>query len=62
MTANVSFYLIAILAHCVKSHSLQERNVLWNMLFVDHHVKKYYIQLFRERLSEKMCAHYNPER
>ena len=45
MTANVSFYLIAILAHCVKSHSLQERNVLWNVLIVDHHVKKniYYI-------------------
>ena len=40
MTANVSFYLIGILAHCVKSHSLQERNILWNVLIVDHHVKK----------------------
>ena len=34
------FYLIAILAQCVKSHSLQERNVMWNVLLVDHHVKK----------------------
>ena len=40
MTANVSFYLIAILAQCVERHSLQERNVLWNVLIVDHHVKK----------------------
>ena len=41
MTANVSFYLTAILAQCVKSqHSLQERNVLGNVLIVDHHVKK----------------------
>ena len=34
MTVSVSFYLIAILALCVKSHSLQERNVL----IVDHNV------------------------
>ena len=34
MTASVSFYLIAILALCVKSHPLQERNVL----IVDHNV------------------------
>ena len=34
------FYLIAILAQRVKSLSLQERNVLWNVLIVDHHVKK----------------------
>ena len=40
MTANVSFYLIAILAQLVKSCSSQERNVLWNVLIVDHHVKK----------------------
>ena len=33
----VSFYLIAILALRVKSHSLQERNVL----IVDSHVQKY---------------------
>ena len=39
MTANVSFYLIAILALRVKSHSLLERNVL----IVDCHVKKIYI-------------------
>ena len=37
------FYLIAILALSVKSHSLQERNVLRNVvLIVDHHVKKIY--------------------
>ena len=40
MTANVSFYLIAIFALHVKCHSLQERNVPGNMLIVDHHVKK----------------------
>ena len=41
MMANVSFYLTAILAQCAKSqHSLQERNVLGNVLIVDHHVKK----------------------
>ena len=34
MTANVSFYLIAILALRVKSHSSRERNVL----ILDHHV------------------------
>ena len=40
MTANVSFYVTAILALRVKSpHSLQERNVLGNVLIVDH-VKK----------------------
>ena len=38
--ANVSFYLIAILALHVKCHSLQERSVLGNVLIVDHHVKK----------------------
>ena len=37
---NVSFYLIVILALHVKSHSLQERNILGNVLIVDHHVKK----------------------
>ena len=42
MTANVSFYLIAILALRVKGHSLQEKNFLGNVLFVDHHVKKIY--------------------
>ena len=42
MTANVPFYLIAILALRVKGHSLLERNVL----IVDCHVKKYiYIHL-----------------
>ena len=43
MTANIClFYLIAIIVLRVKSHSLQERNVLENVvLIVDHHVKKY---------------------
>ena len=47
MTANVSFYLIVILVQRVKSQrSLQERNVLGNVLIVHHHVqKKYYIYL-----------------
>ena len=47
MTANVSFYLIEILALRVKSHSLQERNVSGNVLIVDHHVQIYiYIYIF----------------
>ena len=37
MTAKVSFYLIAILALRVNGHSLQERNVMGNVLIVDHH-------------------------
>ena len=53
MTANVSFYVIAILALRVKSpHSLQERNVLGNVLIVDHHVKKYYIMIFTRTVRE----------
>ena len=41
MTANVSFYLIAILTQRVQSqHSLQERNVQGNVLIAHHHVKK----------------------
>ena len=46
MTANVTFYLIAILAQLVKSRFLQERNVLWNVLIVDHHVKKNYNYIY----------------
>ena len=42
VTANVSFYFIAILALRVKGHSLQERNALGNVLTVDHHVKEIY--------------------
>ena len=40
MTAIVYFYLFAILALRVKSHFLQRnvRNVLRNVLIVDHHV------------------------
>ena len=34
------FYLIAIIAPHVKSHSLLERNVQENALIVDHHIKK----------------------
>ena len=37
-----SVYLIAILALRVKCHSLKERNVLGNVIIVDHHVKKIY--------------------
>ena len=44
MTANVS------LSYCdslrVKGHSLKERNVLGNVLIVDHHVKKIYINIY----------------
>ena len=46
MTTNVSLYLIAILALQVKSHSLQERNILGNVLIVDHHVKKKYKYIY----------------
>ena len=35
-----SSLVIAIFALHVKCHSLQERNVLGNVLIVDHHVKK----------------------
>ena len=46
VTANVSFYLVAILALNVNSHSLQQRNVLRNVLIVDHHIYIYiYIYL-----------------
>ena len=36
--AYVSFYLTAIVTLRVKGHSLQERNVLGNLLIVDHQV------------------------
>ena len=38
--ANVSFYLIAILALHVKCRPSQERSVPGNVLIVGHHVKK----------------------
>ena len=41
MVGWVSFYLIAILALHVLSHSLQERNVPVNVFIVDHHIKKH---------------------
>ena len=40
MVGWVSFYLIAILALHMLSHSLQERNVLGNVFIVDHRIKK----------------------
>ena len=40
MTANVSFYLTAILALNVKCHSLQERGVPGNVLIVDITISK----------------------
>ena len=51
--ANVSFYLIAILALHVKCHSLQERNVLGNVLIVDHHVKKKIMYIYL--LGQLIC-------
>ena len=42
----MSLYLITILALQVKSHSLQERNILGNVLIVDHHVKKKYKYIY----------------
>ena len=44
--ANVSFYLIAILALHVKCHSLQERSVPGNVLIVDHHIKKKFMYIY----------------
>ena len=54
MTVNVSFYLIAILALHVKCHSLQERDVLGNMLIVDHHVKKIFMYIYSLRQLERL--------
>ena len=51
MPAIVSFYLIAILAQGVKNHSLQERNVLWNVLIEDHHVQGSIRELKMETFS-----------
>ena len=54
MTANVSFYVSAILALRVKSpHSLQERSVLANVLIVDHHVKKV-LDIFTRTVREAL--------
>ena len=55
MTANVSFYLIAILALHENCHFLQERNVPGNVLIVDRHVGKKFLYIYSlgqlERLS-----------
>ena len=47
-------YLIAILALRVKGHSLQKRNVLWNVLIVDHHVKKKILYLFTRTIRKAL--------
>ena len=47
--ANVSFYLIAILALHVKCHSLQEKSVPGNVFIVDHHVKKHFMFIYSLR-------------
>ena len=47
MTAYLSFYLIAILGLRVKRHSLQEENVVGNVLIVDNHVKKIFYKFTR---------------
>ena len=47
--ANVSFYLIAILALHVKCHSLQEKSVPENVLIVDHHAKKNFMFIYSLR-------------
>ena len=46
VTANVSFYLVAILAWNVNRHSLQQRNVLRNVLIVDHHIYIYIYMIY----------------
>ena len=58
MTANVSFYVIAILALHVKCHSLQERDVLGNTLIVDHHIKKkiMYMYIFTRTVRKALNA------
>ena len=53
--ANVSFYLIAILALHVKCHSLQERSVPGNVLIVDHHVKKKIMYKIIYLLGQLIC-------
>ena len=40
--SHVFFHVIAILALRVEGHSLQERNVLGNVLIVDHPIQKIY--------------------
>ena len=59
MTANVFFYPIAILALRVKGHPLQERNVLGNVLIVDHHVKNIYKYTYLYSLGQ-LERLYNP--
>ena len=58
MTANVSFYVIAILALHMKCHSLQERDVLGNTLIVDHHIKKkfMYMHIFTRTVRKALNA------
>ena len=51
--ANVSFYLIAILALHVKCHSLQERSVPGNVLIEDHHIKNNFMHIYS--LGQLIC-------
>ena len=51
--ANVSFYLIAILALHVKCHSLQERSVPGNVLIEDHHIQKNFMHIYS--LGQLIC-------
>ena len=56
MTANVSFYVIAILALYVKSHSLQERDVQGNVLILDQVQKNVYIQIYTTTVRKALNA------
>ena len=56
MTANVSFYLIVILALYVKYHSLQERDVPGNVLIADHHGKKNYVYILTRTVRKALNA------
>ena len=60
MTAIVSFYLIAILAQRVRSHSLQERNVLMALnavLVLRTRIEKCSASEFQKTLTFKMMLH-----
>ena len=58
MTAIVSFYLIAILAQRVRSHSLQERNVLMalNAVLVKNRTEMQFALLVLRTRVEKCTA------
>ena len=60
MTANASFYLIAILALHVKCHSLQERNVPGNVLIQMYcrspRQKNIYVYIFTRTVRKALNA------